>query len=371
MFNYKRSLHFTTLGERLEFSQPVFDKTMLLDQIRAFLAVAKHLGLREACTELHLTQSAISKRLRSLQVALGAELYKPTRKGIELTDAGRLALGKMELIVKQADDLKQAFRQAIAQEKLPVVVRIAGAFSLTAQLFPAIVERFENSHADVEIQYHTGRSNQIEQMIREGRAEIGLSTHPSSAADIASEPFRVHPLVFFVSHRHPLATRSHITLADVLTCPLIIRGIMDGPKSNSTREILKQFSKRGFKYKIALECNGPLQVKESVGKNIGVGISYLENLKADVASGRLVVLKCADFQFPTFSYLVLSKKRALSPPGLEFLSLLRQAKNIPRVKNLETITAAKKKRRSSLVRKGPRLAGFIALTGSSAFDLLA
>jgi hypothetical protein len=67
----------------------------------------------------------------------------------------------------------------------------------------------------------------------------------------------------------------------------------------------------------------------------------------------------------------LSKKRALSPPGLEFLSLLRQAKNIPRVKNLETITAAKKKRRSSLVRKGPRLAGFIALTGSSAFDLLA
>ena len=80
---------------------------------------------------------------------------------------------------------------------------------------------------------------------------------------------------------------------------------------------------------VALECNGPLQVKESVAKNIGVGISYLGNLKADVDSGQFAVFKGADFQFTTLSYILFSKKRGLSPAAHECLRLLRRAKRIP------------------------------------------
>jgi LysR family transcriptional regulator, carnitine catabolism transcriptional activator len=315
---------------------------MMLDQFRAFLAVAKHLSVREACADLHLTQSAISKRLKSLQLELGVELYTPNHHGIELTDAGRRALGKIELIVRQAENLKQAFRQTIPKEAQPLVVSIAGAFSLAAQLLPPVIARFEKAQAGVQVLCHTGSSQQIEQMVREGRAELGLSTYPPFAGDISAEPFRVQTLVFFVSSRHPLAKRRRLTLPDVLAWPLVIRSMMGG--QTLVHGILKQLSERGLKYKVALECNGPLQVKETVGKNKFVGISYLENLKADVTSGRFVVLKGADFQFPTFSYILLSKKRGLSPAGLELLSLLRQTKKIPRGKRLEIMTVARKLR---------------------------
>ena len=102
---------------------------------------------------------------------------------------------------------------------------------------------------------------------------------------------------------------------------------------------------------MALECNGPLQVKEAVARNIGVGLTYLDNLKADVARKRFVVLKGADFQFSTLSYILYSKKRGLSPAAHEFLGLLRQAKRIPGNKELDKIAGVTKDRVKSLLTK--------------------
>ena len=346
-----------------------FSKIMLLDHLRSFFAVAKHLGLREAASDLHLTQSAVSKRLKSLQDELGARLYARTRQGIELTDAGRAALTRIEPILKQVDDLKESFRRKIPQEKQPVVFSVAGAFSLGSQFLPSLSARFEKSHASVKVNCHTGSSQQVQQMIREGHAEIGLSTYPPLTADVASEPFRVQTLVFFVSFRHPLATRRHLTLSDVLAYPLVIRSVMGEP--TWTHDILKQLSERGFKYKVGLECNGPLQVKEAVARNIGVGISYIDNLKADVVRKRFVILKGADFQFNTLSHILYSKKHGLSPAAHEFLGLLRQAKKIPESKNLDEITGVTKGRVKSLLTKTRKSVWMLFPIISPLTDLLA
>jgi LysR family carnitine catabolism transcriptional activator len=315
---------------------------MIFYQLRSFLSVAKHRSFREASSELHLTPSAVSKQLKSLQLKLGAKLYTRNSKGIELTNVGRAALTKIEPIFKQVEDLKEIFRSKIRQVRQPAVLSVAAAFSLAVKIFPSIIARFERSHADVEVNCHTGSSHQIQQLIREGRAEIGLSTYRPLSADIAFEPFRVQSLVFFVNPSHPLATRRQVTLSDVLAYPLVTRSTMGGPIW--THDILKQLSEAGFKYKVALQCNEPLQVKESVARNIGVGLSYKDNLKADVASGLFIVLKGADFKFTTLSYIFYSKKRELSPAAHEFLDLLRQARRIPVGKNLEEITGVMKRR---------------------------
>ena len=314
----------------------------MLDQIRAFVAVAKHLGLRQASDELHITPTAISKRLKALQEELGVKLYKPSAKGIELTATGRVALVKMLAIIQQAEEMKESLRRAAPKEQQAEEFSVAGAFSLGAEFLPALIELFEKLHAGVQVNCHTGSSAQIEQMIRQGRAAISLSNYAPLGADIGAEPFRVQALVFFVNSRHPLATRRRIALSDVLACPLVIRGRMGG--ASWAHDFLKQLSERGFKSKIALECNGPLRVKESVGKNLGVGISYLDNLKAEVASGRFVVLKGADLQFPTLSYILHCKKRGLSAAAHEFLRLLRRAKNVPQGEDLDRIPTVSKKR---------------------------
>ena len=111
---------------------------------------------------------------------------------------------------------------------------------------------------------------------------------------------------------------------------------------------------------MALRCNGPRLVQEGVSKRIGVGITYLASLKTDLASDRFVVLKGADFQFTTLSYIVYSNKHELSPAAQEFLGLLRAVKRIPNAKELAEITGPIKSRVLTLPSKSRHLIWLLA-----------
>ena len=64
-----------------------------LDQLRALLAVAETGGVRRAAERLHLTQPAITARIKKLETSLGVELFdrsqamKPTKSGVALVAA--------------------------------------------------------------------------------------------------------------------------------------------------------------------------------------------------------------------------------------------------------------------------------------------
>ena len=64
---------------------------------RAFEAAARHLSFQEAAEELHVTPSAISHRVRSLESFLGVELFRRNHRGVALTAEGHAYLTKLQL----------------------------------------------------------------------------------------------------------------------------------------------------------------------------------------------------------------------------------------------------------------------------------
>jgi LysR family transcriptional regulator, glycine cleavage system transcriptional activator len=58
--------------------------------LRTFDAVARHTSFSAAAEELHLTQSAISQQIRSLEEVLGVALFARLTRRIELTKAGEI-----------------------------------------------------------------------------------------------------------------------------------------------------------------------------------------------------------------------------------------------------------------------------------------
>jgi LysR family glycine cleavage system transcriptional activator len=63
--------------------------------VRAFEACARHLSFQEAASELHVTPSAVSHQVRSLEAFLGVELFKRNHRGVTLTMDGRSYLKKL------------------------------------------------------------------------------------------------------------------------------------------------------------------------------------------------------------------------------------------------------------------------------------
>src|SRR6267142_1734938 len=68
------------------------DGLVELDHVEAFVAIVRRGGFSRAAAALHLSQSAISRRVHLLEDELGAPLFDRVRSGATLTDAGRAFL---------------------------------------------------------------------------------------------------------------------------------------------------------------------------------------------------------------------------------------------------------------------------------------
>src|SRR5437762_3199177 len=56
--------------------------------LEAFVAIAEHGGFQRAATRLHLTQTALSRRLQNLEAHVGVRLIERTTRSVALTQLG-------------------------------------------------------------------------------------------------------------------------------------------------------------------------------------------------------------------------------------------------------------------------------------------
>src|SRR5690242_230802 len=86
-----------------------------LNALRAFEAAARHQSFVRAADELHVTQGAVSRHVKSLEQQLGAALFRRLPQGVELTAQGRVLLPELtasfERIAKAARQVADSDRE--------------------------------------------------------------------------------------------------------------------------------------------------------------------------------------------------------------------------------------------------------------------
>src|SRR5512145_61782 len=60
-----------------------------LDLLRGFEAAARHLSFTRAAQELHVTQSAVSRQVKTIEDQLGVRLFRRMNRALLLTDEGQ------------------------------------------------------------------------------------------------------------------------------------------------------------------------------------------------------------------------------------------------------------------------------------------
>ena len=78
-----------------------------LDRLRVFAAVGKQHNVSRAAVELHVTQPAATKQLRTLQRDVKATLYHRGGQGVELTESGKVFLRRTRAILSQVGEWGQ------------------------------------------------------------------------------------------------------------------------------------------------------------------------------------------------------------------------------------------------------------------------
>lgn len=101
-------------------------RAMSLDAIRGFESAARHLSFTAAAEELFLTQSAVSKQVKSLENSLGKALFLRGGKGLSLTPEGRQLFEAARTALAQ---LASAVDGLLAVDRVSVSVTTTPSFA--------------------------------------------------------------------------------------------------------------------------------------------------------------------------------------------------------------------------------------------------
>ena len=120
------------------------------DDLRFFLAVARHRTLASAAKQLHVTQSTVSRRLASLQADIGVRLLHRAADGYVLTLAGESIRAHVERV--EAETLSVERAVAGHDLRLDGLVRVASSQLLTSHLLAPSFAALHAHHPDILIE---------------------------------------------------------------------------------------------------------------------------------------------------------------------------------------------------------------------------
>jgi LysR family transcriptional regulator, transcriptional activator of nhaA len=159
-----------------------------LHHLRLFRAVASDGTLTGAARGLNLSQSALSTQLRSLEAALGQDLFERRGRGLVLTEAGRIALDHAEAIFRTADDLTATLRET---GRVRRALRV-GALATLSRNFQMQFLHPLIGRADIEVVLRAGSQEELLRGLEALALDVVL-TNLAPARDAASH-WLVHDL---------------------------------------------------------------------------------------------------------------------------------------------------------------------------------
>jgi DNA-binding transcriptional LysR family regulator len=235
---------------------------MDLRAMRHFLAVADAGSVTAAAGELHVTQPALSRSIRSLERQLGLTLFDRTGRRLTLTGAGRQLDPILRDVVHRADLAVRA-ALSIRAGGLPEITISCPGTTLTDVLAPFLATWSTDDpmpHVWEEL------PPTVYDSLRAG-ADLAIGTSPPPAV-LSVHPVAVLPLWAYVPATHPLAGAGVVRLSQLRNEDLLVLP----PEQHSRRAIDSAFRDQGLAPRSQTEFRTPEVAQAVAAAGRGVAI---------------------------------------------------------------------------------------------------
>ncbi|EJO94848.1 LysR family transcriptional regulator [Ectopseudomonas mendocina DLHK] len=192
---------------------------MTIKQLRAFLAVAQSLSFAQACERLHLSQPALSLAIKNLEQSLGGQLLVRTTRSVALTPEGETLLPIAVRLLADWDNAEDLLRQHFTLQMGKVAVAAMPSFA--GNRLPSALRAFRDAYPRVNVAVHDVINEQVMEMVRDGRVELGIAFEPATLDGLQFTPLYEDRFVAVVPADSELAGREALSWVDLLDRPFI------------------------------------------------------------------------------------------------------------------------------------------------------
>ncbi|MGJ4925611.1 LysR family transcriptional regulator [Bradyrhizobium sp. HKCCYLS2038] len=154
-----------------------------------FLAIAEEGGFSRAAHRRHVTQPALSRRIKSLEAWLGAPLFERSTHVVKLTHAGESFRPVAEDVIRRVSNGRE---EALEAARLKAeTIHFVATHALSQAFFPNWIRRVDRARAGSAVQLVASNYAGCEKLMLEGQAHFMLAHyHPSLVSRLDSDRFQ-------------------------------------------------------------------------------------------------------------------------------------------------------------------------------------
>jgi DNA-binding transcriptional LysR family regulator len=213
-----------------------------LSDLRAFVASADLGSFRAAADSLHLSASALSRRVDKLESALGVRLFERTTRKMELTIAGRSFVEKARNVLAELEG--SLFGMEELGRRLTGLITIACVPSAVSFFLPGAVKTYHETYPGIRVRVIDETSSMVFLAVARGEADFGITYIGTQEPDLDFTPILQDPFVLACQRDHPLARKRSVSWAEIAEYPDYIqlaqgsgnRTMIDTALANTVRQ---------------------------------------------------------------------------------------------------------------------------------------
>jgi len=185
-----------------------------------FREVARQLHFRRAAETLAIAQPALSRAIAQLEAALDADLLNRTRRGVEVTPAGRLLLERIEPVLRNLAAVPAELK-ALASGQIGHV-RVAFTGLAMATVLPGILRAFGAAYPGVRLELNESPTSAQVAALDSGALACGFFHPDAPAPQLHTRLLLRERNGVLLPASHALARHRKLRLRDLAATPFVL-----------------------------------------------------------------------------------------------------------------------------------------------------
>ncbi|GFZ30889.1 LysR family transcriptional regulator [Clostridium zeae] len=185
---------------------------MEIRQLKFFIKVAEYKNFTLAAEEICISQSSLSKHIKTLENELGVKLFDRSKRSVKLTEAGIELLNYANVMINTYNEMhiamneyKESNRKTLTIGTIPVMTQYG---------IPSLIASFAKKNIDIDINITEGTGPEILSFLDNAKIDLALIRTVSLSGD----SYKINPLidddlVMIVSKNHQFAKKTSVDLA--------------------------------------------------------------------------------------------------------------------------------------------------------------
>jgi len=297
---------------------------MDLWQLHIFCKVVELASFSKAGQAVHLSQPTISSHIKELEIHFGCPLIDRLSRCAVPTKAGELLYSYALKLLALRNDTETAMAEYQGQYRGKL--RIGGSTIPGGYLLPEIIGRFNRAYPDIQIALVIGDSKEIAQKTLGGDIEIGFVGARFPEPHLQATALTSDKLKLIVHPHHAWVGKSPIALDALRHEAMIVREAGSG----TLRVLELALQAKGLElhehFHVVAEIGNTVGIIGAIKTGLGVSILSTKAIKDELECGSLVALDVQDLDLERQIFLIVDRRRSISPLASAFCNFLSQQK---------------------------------------------